>query len=392
MTLIGAILLILAVPAALACAYLLVLTLLSGAPRSSIRSSRRLCFDVIVPAHNEEAVIVRTIASLGRLDWPLEQVRIWVIADNCEDSTAARAQAAGARVLTRCDPSKRGKGYALDFAFSNSRALGFADAVVVVDADSEVSTNLLEAFAARIDQGAYAVQACYGILNPLSSWRTSLITIAQASFHIVRSRARERMRLSCGIRGNGWCLTLEALRKVPFQAYSLTEDLEYGITLGLAGHRVHYADEAHADAEMAETGATAGTQRQRWEDGRLQLIRTQTLPLLSAAIRRRSAVCLDLALDLMVLPLSYVMLNVALLLVAVVVSLAMGPGRSYLWLALACSASLLLYVLRGWQLSGLGRQGALALMRAPLFVIWKLWVMMKRRESRGWVSTRRKPE
>ena len=393
MTLIDIPLLLLAVPAGLACAYLMVLTLLSSAPRTPPRSSRRLRFDVIVPAHNEEAVIARTMASLTQMDWPIANVRIWVVADNCEDLTAAHAQTAGARVLVRSDKSRRGKGYALDFAFANSRALGFADAVVVVDADAEVSTNLLEAFAARIESGAHAVQACYGILNPLASWRTSLITIAKASFHIVRSRARERMRLSCGIRGNGWCLTMDVLQKVPFQAYSLTEDLEFGITLGMSGYRVHYADEAHADADMAETGEIAGTQRQRWEDGRFQLIRTRTLPLLFSAVRYRSAVCLDLAIDLMVLPLSYVTLNVAMLFFAVaIVALAKEPTQIWLWLAIICAASLLCYVLRGWQLSGLGRRGIMALVRAPLFVMWKFWVMLRRRESGDWISTKRKCE
>jgi len=386
-------LLFLAVPAVPACAYLMALTLLSRAPPAPPRSSRRLRFDVIVPAHNEEAVITRTVDSLGRMDWPIEQVRVWVIADNCEDSTAARAQAAGARVLVRYDKDRRGKGYALSLAFTNSHALGFADAVVVVDADAEVSANLLEAFATRIELGAHAVQACYGILNPLASWRTRLITIAKASFHIVRSRARERMRLSCGIRGNGWCLTTEILQRVPFQAYSLTEDLEYGIALGMSGYRVYYADEAHADAEMAESGAIAGTQRQRWEDGRFQLIRTKTLPLLLAAIRRRDLVCLDLALDLMVLPVSYVMLNVVgLFVVIAAASFTEEATANWLWLALACAASLLFYVLRGWQLSGLGREGLVVLLRVPSFVVWKLWVILRRRESREWVSTKRNRE
>ena len=387
MSVVNIALLFLALPATLACAYLILLTLLSGAPSVPPPSSRRLRFDVIVPAHNEEAVITRTVASLRSTNWPAELIRIWVVADNCEDSTATLAEAAGARVLVRCDNERRGKGHALDFAFNNCYALGFADAVVVVDADTEVSINLIEAFAARIERGAHAVQASYGILNPLASWRTSLITIAKASFHIVRSRARERMQLSCGIRGNCWCLTTKVLRLVPFQAYSLTEDLEYGITLGLSGYRVHYADEAHANAEMAETGAIAGSQRQRWEDGRFQLIRAKTLPLLIAAVQRRSAICLDLAIDLMVLPLSYVALNVAALSIAAF--LVGRPMQNWLWIAFACVASLTIYVLRGWQLSGLGLKGLFVLARAPLFVAWKLWVMLRQRESRGWVSTQR---
>ena len=161
----------------------------------------------------------------------------------------------------------------------------------MIDADAEVSSNLLEAFAGRIEQGIQAVQVHYGILNPMASWRTRLITIAKAAFHIVRSRARERLKLSCGIRGNGWCVTHELLKRVPYQAYSLTEDLEFGIDLGLAGYRVAYADEAHSDAEMVTNEKVASTQRRRWEDGRFAMVRSRTLPLLAQGIApRRSGV------------------------------------------------------------------------------------------------------
>jgi 1,2-diacylglycerol 3-beta-glucosyltransferase len=177
---------------------------------------------------------------------------------------------------------------------------------------------------------------------------------------------------------------------MPYQCFSITEDLEYGIMLGLAGYRVHYADEAHANADMVVGGAIASKQRQRWEDGRLSLIRSRTLPLLQAAWRRRSAVCLDLALDLLVLPLSYVALNAAALLVAALALRQVLPlGAEWIWLGCACIVALCLYVLRGWQLSGLGREGLVGLAYVPLFVTWKLLVMLGRRDSRGWVSTRR---
>lgn len=383
-------LLLLAVPATLSCGYLLLLTLLSAAQPTPPRSSRQLRFDVIVPAHNEAAVIARTVASLRRIDWPPERFRVLVVADNCSDDTAALARIAGADVIERSDETLRGKGYALAFAFAESRRRNWAEAVCVIDADAEASGNLLEAFAARIERGAAAVQAHYGILNPRASWRTRLITIAKASFHIARSRARERLGVSCGIRGNGWCVTHELLDQVPYQAFSLTEDLEYGITLGLAGHRVHYADEAHADAEMVSSEQTAGPQRQRWEDGRFQLIGTLTWPLLKAAITRRSAVCLDLAMDLLVLPLSYVALNVLAFGLAAILAAVMLPGaQGWLWLALAGAASLVVYVLRGWQLSGLGRQGLADLARAPFFVLWKVLLMLRRRDRKGWVRTDR---
>lgn len=380
----------LALPATAASLYLLLLTLLSRAPPPAPRSSRRLRFDVIVPAHNEAAVVERVVANLRGLDWPADGFRVLVVADNCTDSTAALARAAGAEVLERHDAGHRGKGYALDFAFQASRAHGWAYAVVVVDADSEVSANLLEAFAARIESGATAIQAHYGVLNSQASWRTRLMTIAMASFHQVRSRAREWMRLSCGIRGNGWCITHRLLRVVPYRAFSLTEDIEYGIDLGLAGYRVHYADEARVAAVMVSGEHAARTQRQRWESGRLQLIRSRTLSLLQAARRPGGGVCLDLALDLLVLPLSYVAANVAVLVVLAGVALPWEPSlETWWWLGLGCAASLLLYVLRGWQLSGVGVRGLVDLLRAPLFVVWKSLLMLRARKSSEWVRTKR---
>lgn len=380
----------LALPATAVSIYLLAFTLLSRATPAALRSSQRLRFDVIVPAHNEAPVIGDVLASLFKLDWPADGFRVWVVADNCTDTTAEIARAAGAEVLERHDSERRGKGYALEFAFQASQERGWAYAVVVVDADTEVSTNLLEAFAARIETGAKAIQAHYDVLNAQASWRTRLMTIAMASFHQLRSRARERLQLSCGIRGNGWCITHRLLSQVPYRAYSLTEDIEYGIELGLAGHRVHYAGEAKVAAVMLSGEQATRSQRQRWEDGRIQLLRSKTLPLLQAAMGRGGRVCLDLAFDLLVLPLSYVAVNIALLIaVAGLVAFWEPSATSWLWLGFGCAVSLLLYVLRGWQLSGVGWRGLADLMRAPFFVIWKLLLMLRAHAPTGWVRTKR---
>jgi 1,2-diacylglycerol 3-beta-glucosyltransferase len=381
---------IVGVPALFACGYLLLLTLISISTKPRKLKSQTLFFDIIVPAHNESAVIQRTVTSLQAIDWPKDRYRILVIADNCTDDTAKIATNAGANVIERFNDQQRGKGYALNHAFQHSRNDGRAIAVVVVDADTEVSENFLTAIATRVESGAEAVQVHYGVLNPMTSWRTRLITIAKGSFHILRSRARERLHLSCGIRGNGWCVTHKLLERVPFNAFSVTEDIEYGINLGLAGVRVHYADEAHADGEMVSNEQIASKQRQRWEGGRFQLIRTKTLPLLKMAFTKPSLVCLDLGVDLLVLPLSYIAVNAVFF--VVLASVATWWSHlliNWLWLSLACIISLALYVLRGWQLSGVGMQGLLDLMRAPGFILWKLLLMLRKREPASWVRTDR---
>jgi cellulose synthase/poly-beta-1,6-N-acetylglucosamine synthase-like glycosyltransferase len=382
---------IFAVVAVPSCLYLLVLTLLSAAPRIPRRSTRLAKFNVIVPAHNEAAVIERTVRSLTALDWPKDRYQIVVIADNCTDTTADIARRCGARVLERRDHELRGKGYALAFAFEYSKKQGWASAVVIVDADTSVTPNLLEACATRIEGGSQAIQIHYAVLNPADSWRTRLMAIALAAFHTVRSRARARLGLSCGIRGNGWCVTPQALERVPYRAFSLAEDVEFGVELGMAGIRVDYAEEAIARGEMVSAESSARKQRQRWEQGRFAVVRNRTIPLLVAAIRQPSRVCLDLAFDLLVLPLSYVACSAFFLLVAAIIAV-LTHQQAALWLAIAvgCCASLTAYVLRGWTLSGVGVQGLWDFARVPGFVLWKMILLLPSRKPRTWVRTDRR--
>jgi cellulose synthase/poly-beta-1,6-N-acetylglucosamine synthase-like glycosyltransferase len=216
-----------------------------------------------------------------------------------------------------------------------------------------VTPNLLEAIAARMECGEKAVQVHYGVSNIDASWRTRLMAIAMGAFHRVRSRGRERLGFSCGIRGNGWAVTHELLAQVPYTSFSVVEDLEYGIELGLRDIRVAYADEASCDGEMVSGGKNAQSQRQRWEQGRMMILRQRTLPLLKRALVARSRISLDLALGLL------------------------------------CCAGVALYVLRGWQVSTTGLRGLLDLLRAPFFLVWKLWVVLRGRRTTEWVRTKR---
>ena len=377
-----------------ACGYLLLLTLCSQRLPAPVQAGQGRRFAIVVPAHNEAAVIERTVNSLLALDWPAAQRRILVVADNCKDNTAALARAAGAEAWERQHDSERGKGYALRFAYERLLAEAGSgqavDAVVVVDADSEVSSNLLAAFAARIEAGEGAAQAFYGALNPRASWRTRLMTIALSLIHRLRGRGRERLGVSAGLKGNGMMFTLDTLRRAPHRSFSLVEDLEYAIQLGHAGIRVAYVDEAEVLGEMVSTGAAAASQRQRWEGGRRALIREHGLLLLRAAIRQRSALLLDLAFDVLVPPLTTLVLFAAPL--ALAAAIAMLYGHS-LWLVLALLplASLVAYVLRGVSISGLGLQGWRDLALAPFYIVWKIGLRLKPADK-TWVRTQREAE
>src|ERR1700731_271602 len=76
-------------------------------------SGVRLPVAVLVPAHNESSGLLPTLTNIQSQLLPGD--RLLVVADNCSDDTAAAARAGGAEVVERNDPTKRGKGYALDW-------------------------------------------------------------------------------------------------------------------------------------------------------------------------------------------------------------------------------------------------------------------------------------
>jgi cellulose synthase/poly-beta-1,6-N-acetylglucosamine synthase-like glycosyltransferase len=377
--------------------YLLLLTVRSRRPAPPTYGDPRARFDVVVPAHNEAAGIADTVRSLLAMDYPRELFDVVVVADNCTDDTAERAQSAGARVLERRDDRQRGKGYALAYAFERSIAEGRVDALVVIDADTVVSPNLLRAFDERLRRGAKAVQADYAVRNPEASWRTQLMAIAFGMFHVVRSTGRESLGVSCGLRGNGMCFATDLLQEVPHDAFSVVEDLEYGIRIGERGHRVHYAGEAHVYGEMVSSEKASRSQRERWEGGRWEMAKQHGLRLLRRSLDERSPLLADLTADLLVPPLSTLVVATATGLAAsaalAVVTLRPNAG---LVLFGASGVFLAAYVVRGWQVSGTGMSGLASLARAPVYMAWKATLRLRKRVEGGgkreWVRTKREAE
>ena len=74
-------------------------------------------FAIVVPAHDEEAVIGDTLQAMADLDYPTERYRVHVVADHCTDRTVEIAKAAGVEVHEHVGAA-RGKGPALQWAIT----------------------------------------------------------------------------------------------------------------------------------------------------------------------------------------------------------------------------------------------------------------------------------
>ncbi len=338
---------------------------------------------VIVPAHNEEAGIAGCVDSLLNADRTGIDLSIIVIADNCSDSTAGVARLAGARVVIRRNLEQRGKGYALDYAF-RTLASEEHDAFLVIDADSTVSPGILLEMARHLRAGASAVQCCYLVRNPGGSRRTRLMNLALLAFNVLRPRGRDRWGLSAGIYGNGFALSSETLRAVPYTTASVVEDLEYHLALVRAGRRVHFADNAAVYGEMPTAGQGVKTQRTRWEGGRFRML-AEKAPALAREVLAGRFALLEPLLDLLLLPLAF---HVTLLFLAV-----LAPYWPVRAIALAGFAALVFHLVAAIAVGGGGIRDLLALLTAPFYIVWKILLipalLRTSKSGAAWVRTER---
>lgn len=336
-------------------------------------------FAVVVPAYNEEKVILKTLYSLFGLIYPKNLYDLIVIADNCTDNTAKVARNLGATVLERTNPDQRGKGYALRWGFDqiiNSRKE--YDAIVVFDSDSLASGNFLDVMNYYLEEGKEVIQSSDLVIPQPGIWSSEAIRIGFLLTNYVKPRGRKALGLPMGLRGNGMCFSIDLLKKYPWEAWSLTEDLEYGLQLLIKGVNIHFAPEAYVWAQMPVNAKNAESQRRRWEIGRHEVIRKYSLVFLKEAIRRRSLKFFDASVDLLMPPFVNMFL-VVLIMIGVNILLTyfnIIEGRYLImWSSLAIVGLLQLFI--GLFIAKADKTLYKSLFYIPVYILWKIKVYVK---------------
>ena len=350
-------------------------------PRAQHRREIRLA--VVVPAHDEEQMIARTVHSLKAAD---RVTAIYVVAHNCSDGTAKVAAQAGAQVVELNNSKLRGKGAALRHGFKSALA-GGANAVLVVDADSLVSGNLIDATKDLLEKGADATQCRYELEVTEAFARDPMALLRALAFrgmNVLRARGRAGLGYSTGLFGNGFALTGSLLERVPFNANSIAEDVEYYTRLVEEGVPVYWLGNAFVHAHSPASGKAQAAQEARWEGGRLRVASRASGKLCGALLSGRWQAIETLA-DVWSLPLSRGVLSLLL-----TIFLAVH------WLhvfALACTAVTLLYVVQAALLGDEPMRDLLALVAAPLYLFWKALitplVLRQSRKRAEWARTKR---
>jgi cellulose synthase/poly-beta-1,6-N-acetylglucosamine synthase-like glycosyltransferase len=327
-----------------------------------------LRFLVLVPAHNEELVIARSLEAIMADRRPDDVVL--VVADRCTDRTAEIARSRGASVLERGSDDPPGRAAARQAGLEHARGLEW-DAVLMLDADSVIEPGFFAACRRAMTPATQAIQA----RSESGHGRTLAQEASLAAFTlqgITIPRGRDRLGASVRLRGTGMAIRREVALAHRFRAPA-SEDLFFTLDLMLDGVRCRHVDRARLRSEGAGTWGAFGGQKVRYEAGRMAAARDYVPRLLRRAIRHRDVACLEAAWFLASPPFAIGALSLLLAfgLAGAVGAWAVGGVFA------AAFALLVLALVTGLIQARAGLRTWLALSAAPWYLAWKAVVQVR---------------
>jgi len=300
---------------------------------------------VIVPAHNESSGLVPTIADI-RTQLRAGD-RLLVVADNCIDDTASVAAAGGAEVIKRDDPTRLGKGYALDFALKHVSQDPPA-VVIIIDADCRVSEEAIDQLAVASATTQRPVQA----IDLQKAQDDSPINFRVAEFawrvkNWVRPLGLNVLNLPCQLMGTGMAFPWGIVRSAQLAHASIVEDLKLGLDLARAGSPPLFCSVATVTSYFPMSAEGAKSQRERWERGHISMM-TMVPRLIFDALARGDIKLLALALDLAVPPLSLLVILLAAMLCISGLAMLLGASSTALIITATCLLAVALAIFLAW--------------------------------------------
>ena len=359
----------------------------------------RTRFALVIPAHDEGAVLPATLAQLQRQIYPAELFDVHVVADHCTDNTAEVVEQGGGIVHARDSLPRGRKAYAVQWLVSRllSDEPGY-DAIAIFDADSLVASDFLAIMDGYLRAGRQVLQGQHVISNPRDSLLAAMAAVDMRLNNRLRNQSRRNLGFACRLMGDAMVFDSQVLRDYGWLGETLIEDRESGYELLLRGIRAHYVPEAYSYGQAASSWRQAEPQRLRWYRGVVEMQRRLAGRLLVGALRSRSVAVLDGALELLTpsytfllaLSMANLCLTVALAWLAPGVRGLVGMGGA----ALLCAAWAL-YPVLGLVIDRAPAWAFRALLMGPAYLVWRLWISMLvrlRADKIVWVRTRRREE
>jgi peptidoglycan-N-acetylglucosamine deacetylase len=222
---------------------------------------------VLIPAHNEETVIVQTVTSVLLSD--LKDLRIIVVDDGSTDRTgelldSSFSHESRVHIIHQVN---RGKSAALSLALSQADT----EIVVTIDADTEIESNAISKLVRHFSDPTVGAVAGNVKVGNRSRWLTRWQALEYITSQNMEKRAFDLLNCITVVPG-----ALGAWRKKAIEdaggisADTVAEDADLTIAIRRLGWRISYDEEAIAWTEAPETAGQLIRQRFRWTFGTLQ--------------------------------------------------------------------------------------------------------------------------
>lgn len=223
----------------------------------------------VLSARNEEKVIGNLIDSIKKQTYPAELIDIYVVADNCDDSTAEVARGLGCHVYERNDLEHARKGFALNFLFNElKKTISIEDyyGYCFMDSDNILAPDYLEKMNDALQDG-YGVMSGYrNVKNISENWIAAVSGVNMYRVIIFGQRPRSIINSAEQICGTGFIMR-GYLLKDGWPSTGLTEDAETMTRLVGEGVPMGYCEAAEFYDEQPATVKIAIRQRLRWQKG-----------------------------------------------------------------------------------------------------------------------------
>lgn len=344
---------------------------------------------VLVPAHDEAAGIAASLATIISELAPGD--RVLVVADNCSDDTAAVAAGAGAEVVRRDDPERRGKGYALDHGVRHLAASP-PDVVLVVDADCTLHPGSLDVLGRLCAATGRPVQALdLARAPPGSALNARIAEFAWVVKNFVRPLGSLRLGLPCQLMGTGMAFPWAVIERAPLASGQIVEDVRLGLDLAAAGKPPLFCPQALVTSYLASTEAGRAVQRRRWEHGHIGVIVELAPTYFWRACRTTNFALAAMVLDVCVPPLAALLLSLLLAVALGLATFAVGAGAVPLTFASLALGLVTSGVTRAWHHHGRAILSGSDLCGIPAYALAKLPMYLRAlsgRESR-WARAER---
>lgn len=352
---------------------------------------------VLVPAHDEEAVLGATLNSIKAQLGPKDQ--ILVVADNCTDTSAHIAKAAGARVCERAHDTKRGKGYALDYGINQLRDCP-PKGVVIIDADCALDDGALDILRTKLLATGRPVQGLYLIEYPNGTELSRFEKLSQFALRVknhVRAYGLSRLGLPVQLSGSGMAFPWSVISEMPLATGHLAEDVYFGLLLAEKNQGAGFAPQAVIRSHFPSDDQSETVQRRRWVHGHMQIILQLVPRILVQNILRLKGQAAGLALDAAILPLTSFVVVGGVVALGFIIGAALSMSVwAQVWAGVFGSSLLLLLwgLCLAWWLVGRDLIGAKDIFGIGNYMCRRIGVTIKGllRPEQKWIRTKRTNE